>query len=284
MHKQIAINRTTNQNTSLVSRCCACFCSNLGQLSLGIQDRWNIVLQRSGWGEEDNTIGNQIENEVENIACLSEFNKLSAVNIVEIAEYCTNGMVNNFVRTSNFTKNSVKFTPHLLRLRNPQDSLQIRDNFKLDVRELGYGQKIPAYMFDECRVLQGHDNTVMSVIELRNGKLVTGSADNTIRIWDLDKSEADEGYCRVLEGHDDTVYSVIELRNGKLATGSFDSTIRIWDLDKSEGDEGYCRVLRGHTDWVDSVIELSNGKLATGSDDKTIRIWGTTVDNEETET
>ena len=160
MHKQIAINRTTNQNTSFVSRCCACFCSNLGQLSLGIQDRWNIVLQRSGWGEEDNTIGNQIENEVENIKCLSEFNKLSAVNIVEIAEYCTNGIVNKLVRTSKFTKNSVKFTPHLSRLRNPQDSLQIRDNFKLDVRELGYGQEISAYMFDECRVLEGHPNGV----------------------------------------------------------------------------------------------------------------------------
>ena len=149
MHKQIAINRTTNQNTSLVSRWMyGSFCSMLGQLSLGIQVRGNVALQRSGWGEEDNTIGNQIENEVENIKCLSEFNKLSAVNIVEIAEYCTNGIVNKLVRTSKFTKDSVKFTPHLLRLRKPQDSLQIRDNFKLDVRELGYGQKIPAYMFD----------------------------------------------------------------------------------------------------------------------------------------
>ena len=229
MHKQIAINRTTNQNSSLVSRWMyGSFCSMLGQLSLGIQVRGNVALQRSGWGEEDNTIGNQIENEVENIKCLSEFNKLSAVNIVEIAEYCTNGIVNKLVRTSKFTKDSVKFTPHLLRLITPQDSLQIRDNFKLDVRELGYGQKIPAYMFDECRVLQGHTSPVFSVIELRNGKLATGSQDSTIRIWDLDKSEGDEGYCGLLEGHEFSVESVVELRNGKLASGSKDETIRIW--------------------------------------------------------
>ena len=112
-----------------------------------------------------------------------KFDNLVPDNIVEIAEYCTNGIVNKLVRTSKFIKDSVKFTPHLLRLRKPQDSLQIRDNFKLDVRELGYGQKIPAYMFDECRVLEGHDDTVMSVIELRNGKLATGSFDSTIRIW-----------------------------------------------------------------------------------------------------
>ena len=157
-----------------------------------------------------------------------EFDNLVPDNIVEIAEYCTNGIVNKLVRTSKFTKDSVKFTPHLLRLRNPQDSLQIRDNFKLDVRELGYGQNIPAYMFDECRVLQGHTNLVNSVIELRNGKLATGSFDSTIRIWDLDKFEGEDGYCRVLEGHDDIVCSLIELRNGKLATGSEDTTIRIW--------------------------------------------------------
>ena len=130
-----------------------------------------------------------------------KFDNLVSDNIAKIAEYCTNGIVNKLVRTSKFTKNSVKFTPHLSRLRNPQDSLQIRDNFKLDVRELGYGQKIPAYMFDECRVLRGHMRMVRSVIELRNGKLATGSQDSTIRIWDLNKQEGEDGYCRVLEGH-----------------------------------------------------------------------------------
>ena len=97
-----------------------------------------------------------------------KFDNLVSDNIAKIAEYCTNGIVNKLVRTSKFIKDSVKFTPHLLRLRKPQDSLQIRDNFKLDVRELGYGQKIPAYMFDECRVLEGHTNLVNSVIELSN--------------------------------------------------------------------------------------------------------------------
>ena len=77
-------------------------------------------------------------------------------------------------------------------------------------------------------MLEGHDNTVWSVIELRNGKLASGSDDCTIRIWDLNKQEGEYGYCRVLKGHTNWVWSVIELRNGKLATGSQDTTIRIW--------------------------------------------------------
>ena len=74
----------------------------------------------------------------------------------------------------------------------------------------------------------GHKRWVNSVIELRNGKLATGSRDSTIRIWDLDKQEGEEGYCRVLEGHTNGVRSVIEISNGKLATGSDDRTIRVW--------------------------------------------------------
>ena len=230
MYKQIAINRTTNQNSSLVSRWMyGSSCSMLGQLSLGIQVRWNTVLQRSGWGEEDNTIGNQIENEVENIKCLSEFNKLPAENVVEILRYCSNGTANALVTTCRDVASNDILTPQFLRYRDlNENTIRVRENFKLDVRELGYGQKIPAYMFDACRVLEGHTNWVNSVIELSNGKLATGSYDDTIRIWDLEKQEGEEGYCRVLEGHELSVSSVIELRNGKLATGSEDTTIRIW--------------------------------------------------------
>ena len=213
-----------------------------------------------------------------------KFDDLVSDNIARIAEYCTNGTVNQLVTTCRFTKNSVKFTPHLSRLRNQPDSLQIRHNFKLDVRELGYGQEIPAYMFDECRVLEGDTHFVLSVIELSNGKLATGSQNNSIRIWDLNKQKGEDGYCRVLEGHTDSVRSMIELRNGKLATVSYDSTIRIWDLEKQEGDEGYCRELFGHDAEIKEMIELSNGKLATTSEDQTIRIWGATIDNEEPET
>ena len=172
MHKQIAINRTTNQNTSLLSGWMYdSFCSMLGQLSLGIQVRGNVALQRSGWGEEDTSIGNQIENEVENIKCLSEFNKLPAENVVEILRYCSNGTANALVTTCRDVASNDMLTPQFLRYRDlNENTILVRENFKLDVRELGYGQKIPAYMFDECRVLQGHTSPVFSVIEYKKWK------------------------------------------------------------------------------------------------------------------
>ena len=121
---------------------------------------------------------------MENIKCLSVFNKLPEETVVEIAQYCSNGTVNALVTTCRDVASNVIFTPQFLRYRDlNENTIRVRENFKLDVRELGYGQKIPAYMFDECRVLEGHTHFANSVIELSNGKLVSGSSDKTIRIW-----------------------------------------------------------------------------------------------------
>ena len=118
---------------------------------------------------------------MENIKCLSEFNKLPAENVVEILRYCSNGTANALVTTCRDVASNDILTPQFLRYRDlNENTIRVRENFKLDVRELGYGQKIPAYMFDKCRVLEGHDNTVMSVIELRNGKLASVSVDSTV--------------------------------------------------------------------------------------------------------
>ena len=119
-----------------------------------------------------------------------KFDNLVPDNIVEIAQYCSNGTVNALVTTCKDVVSKDILTPQFLGCRDlNENTIRVRENFKLDVRELGYGQKIPAYMFDECRVLEGHTNGVKSVIELSNGKLATGSENKTLLIWDLEKQE-----------------------------------------------------------------------------------------------
>ena len=57
---------------------------------------------------------------------------------------------------------------------------------------------------------------------------VSGSEDNTIRVWDLDKQSGDEGYARVLTDHTDDVSSVTQLKDGRIVSGSWDRTLRVW--------------------------------------------------------
>ena len=71
-------------------------------------------------------------------------------------------------------------------------------------------------------------------------KAVLGSADTTLRVWDLESGEC----LRALEEHTAWVTSVSVTPVGKRAvSGSGDKTLRVWDLER-----GKClRTLKGHT-------------------------------------
>ncbi|NES23479.1 MAG: hypothetical protein F6K41_32315, partial [Symploca sp. SIO3E6] len=115
---------------------------------------------------------------------------------------------------------------------------------------------------------QVHQDAVTSVSFSHDGKfLASGSIDNTIKIWDLEKG----GEPLTLSGHQSSVKSVSFRPDGKLlASGSFDKTIKIWDLEK----EGEPLTLSGHQNSVNSVSFRPDGKLlASASRDKTIKIW-----------
>ena len=118
------------------------------------------------------------------------------------------------------------------------------------------------------RTLEGHGDSVLSVSATLDGRrAVSGSRDETVRVWDLES-----GAClRTLEGHGDSVSSVSVTPDGRRAvSGSWDKTVRVWDL-----ESGAClRTLEGHSAWVRSVTVTPDGRRAvSGSEDKTVRVW-----------
>ena len=77
--------------------------------------------------------------------------------------------------------------------------------------------------------LTGHTGPVDSVAFSPDGKtLATGSADGTVRLWDVATHRPDR---RALTGHTGPVTSVAFSPDGKtLASGSADGTVRLWDV------------------------------------------------------
>ncbi|MFP3558866.1 hypothetical protein SB861_50710 [Paraburkholderia sp. SIMBA_049] len=113
--------------------------------------------------------------------------------------------------------------------------------------------------------LEGHRSSVSAFAVLANGRLASGSSDETIKLWN-----PASGVCEAtLKGHTNQVTALAVLADGRLASGSLDHTIRLWNP-----ASGVCEAtLEGHTNWVTALAALADGRLASGSRDHTIRLW-----------
>jgi WD40 repeat protein len=126
------------------------------------------------------------------------------------------------------------------------------------------------------QTLEGHIDGVSTVAITPDGKkIVSGSADNTIRVWDLDSGKE----IKKLEGYADWVTLLAITPDGKkIVSGSADNTIRVWDLDS--GKE--IKKLEGSSSVYSLAITPDNKIVSTGDwNDKTIRIWDLENDGRE---
>lgn len=123
--------------------------------------------------------------------------------------------------------------------------------------------------------LTGHSESINCVAISPDGQLlVSGSEDNTIKLWDFHSGEE----LATLEGHEAGVKAVVISPDGQLlVSGSADSTIKLWQLPDNL-NEPICPdpiyTLSGHADWVKCLAISPDGQtLASGSHDKTIKLW-----------
>ena len=118
------------------------------------------------------------------------------------------------------------------------------------------------------RPLHGHSDSVeMAVFDPSGQRVLTGSRDQTARLWNARTGEP----LVVLSGHSGMLTSVNFSPDGSLAlTTSNDGTARIWD-----SQTGALRwVLKGHTDRVQmGVFSPLGDRVVTASHDHSARIW-----------
>ncbi len=116
------------------------------------------------------------------------------------------------------------------------------------------------------KTLQGDSYSGVFVLTvLGDGRLASGSFDQSIKLWDVKT-----GQCvQTLQRHSEEVTALTLLGDGRLASGSSDSSIKLWDV-----KTGQCvQTLQGHSRGVNALTLLGDGRLASGSFDESIKLW-----------
>jgi WD40 repeat protein len=141
-----------------------------------------------------------------------------------------------------------------------------KDHFELDKR-WKYGQV-------NTRYLTGHEDSVYCLVWVGKNRIVSGSRDRSIKLWDL---EQESSSCILTKVHHEG--SVLCLRVSTdmsfLVSGSSDTTCLIWSLPDFTPQNR----LTGHSGGVLDVCIIGNS-IVSSSRDASIRVWDRLTGNE----
>lgn len=134
-----------------------------------------------------------------------------------------------------------------------------------NLRQIGPLLRHPLQNGSLAGVLTGHQDFVSAVAVLTGGKVVSGSPDCTLRVWDIASGQA----IATLEGHHGPVNAVAALPGGCIVSGSVDHSLRVWDVACGQA----IAILEGHHGPINAVAALPDGRVVSGSDDHSLRVW-----------
>ena len=72
-----------------------------------------------------------------------------------------------------------------------------------------------------------HNDRVVSLCDLNDNRLVSGSDDKTIKVWNISMIELNQ--IKIIKEHNDTIWKIIPLSNLTFASCSSDGSVRIWE-------------------------------------------------------
>ena len=140
-----------------------------------------------------------------------------------------------------------------------------------------YSVEILGNNLELLSTLRGHTDDIYDICNMGERNIITGSRDNTVRMWDIRSGECSQ----VLEGHTGIVYCVhLHSKSGYLLTGSDDQRVRIWDITSTP--QSYKEIAQiyhqGEYTGVMDLVELDDGRMLSicggyGQPEMGVKVW-----------
>ena len=122
--------------------------------------------------------------------------------------------------------------------------------------------------------LPGHSDWVSAIAITTDGRLITGSFDQTLKVWNLNSGKLIQKLC----DRGGEIYAIAPMQDGKtLVTGSSDQTIKLWDIDSGKSIYTFWEYSGSVRSVAVSPISPNANNfapiLASGNFDKTVKLW-----------
>ena len=125
------------------------------------------------------------------------------------------------------------------------------DDYKIDIK-------------NPIHKLTNHTSCVYCLCILNDGRLVSGSGDNSIIIYNKITYQPDI----IIKEHNNTICCIIQLSSGIIASCSYDKTIKLFNINGMKYE--ILQTLNYHSNYVYKIIELKNKNLVSCSYDSSI--------------
>jgi len=230
------------------------------KLLLDIDNEYNNKYIKGSIIKENIKLPNKIKKSIDKAKMIekkwNEYNLSSLINDCIIIENDINE-INNINDKSNINI-KIEFNIKEEQINNLIDTIKnfgyiiaIDDNDKIE-------NKNPIY------TLTNHTDFVLCLCILNDGRLVSGSSDKSIIIYNKNTYKPD----LIIKGHKESVYCIIQLSTGELVSCSQDYTIKIYNIKGLKYE--VIQTLNNHTNTVYKIIELQNKVLTSCSFDESI--------------
>ena len=118
------------------------------------------------------------------------------------------------------------------------------------------------------KTIEGHKEKIVSMIELSNGLVATGSYDSKIKIWDIENA-----ICIKTINENGFIFCLLEMEPNFILSGTNKNTIQLFNINSPSNINEKIFSFKSHDLWVNCLVKCNSQFFSSGSNDAEIKIW-----------